>query len=433
MFLTDIDPNAKTKGSRDPLGTLGVWTGFGRRVIGNLTTQTTSLDDFRVLVIGCWLEDQVQGQVAFEGDAFLAWEQLVAYARLEVVPEAPSFRGITKANAKRRGDRIYVSAERGDQLLTNQRSYGIWGLYRAAAWRCGLVHPEAPLVRSETLQLVREVYLPLLESAWGAGARDLVRWVRAGHELRPGRDRLKLEAIASCISGPLRIAEVTLYRDTLVFGGGVDKRAGLLQESLSKALRSEVSGDRRPSREDVLGIAASTTVPELAEALEDIVACEAVLAPAAMCFSYLSQQDRTDVGAVADRLAAHFADAPTLLEQRWLERLRTIAAMRPHLIATVRDANGLGHGRWLDIAEALHSKDCQALVALLIDQNTAVARDRGASTGWVVVGTNGTLQVYLADLSTRLRDSDEVGDLRWNPYFIDTLHGLVHALPDVAS
>ena len=67
-------------------------------------------------------------------------------------------------------------------------------------------------------------------------------------------------------------------------------------------------------------------MPELAEALEDIVACEAVLAPAAMCFSYLSQQDRTEVDIVAGAACrALRGDAPTLLEQRWLERLRTIA------------------------------------------------------------------------------------------------------------
>ena len=37
---------------------------------------------------------------------------------------------------------------------------------------------------------------------------------------------------------------------------------------------------------------------------------------------------------------------------------------------------------------------------LLINQNAAVSRDRGGSTGWVVVGPPGRLQVYLADRST---------------------------------
>ena len=223
FFLTEIDPNAKTKGSRDPLGTLGVWTGFGRRVVGNLTTQTTSLDDFRVLVIGCWIEDQLAGQVAFDGDAFLVWEELTAYARLEVLADPPGFRGVTKAKKLRAAGTVHVSAERDSQLLTNQRAYGIWGLYRAAAWRCGLLCADPPLVRGETLQLMREVYLPILEEAWGPGARDLLRWAHRGHDLRLSGDRNKLEAIAACISGPLRKAELDLYRDTLLFGGIVEE------------------------------------------------------------------------------------------------------------------------------------------------------------------------------------------------------------------
>lgn len=433
MFLTDIDPNAKTKGSRDPLGTLGMWTGFGRRVVGNLTTQTTSLDDFRVLVIGCWLEDQVRGQVAFEGDAFLAWEQLCAYTRLDVLQETAGFRGVNKARRNLGRDRIDVSAERVDQLLTSQRVYGIWGLYRAAAWRCGLVFPEGPLVRHETLQVVHDVYLPLLEVAWGPGARELVRWVRSGHELRLRRDRDKLEAIAGCISGPLREAEADLYRDSLVHGGRENPALAAVQQELASALLSRVPADQRPSRQDVLAIAADARSPELREALEDIVACEAVLAPAAMCFSFLSQQDRTATDEVADRLAEHYADAPTLLERRWLDRLHAISAQRRHLVTTVRDEHGHGDDRWLAIADALHRKDFRAAVPLLIDQNTAVSRDRGASTGWVATGPNGLLQVHLADTSTRLRAPDEVGELWWNPYFLDTLHGLAHALREVAA
>ena len=42
MFLTLEDPNAKIKGSRDPLGAQPIWASFGRHVVTNLTMQTNS-------------------------------------------------------------------------------------------------------------------------------------------------------------------------------------------------------------------------------------------------------------------------------------------------------------------------------------------------------------------------------------------------------
>ena len=42
-FFTAIDPDARIKGSRDPLGFETIWTAFGREIIGNLTTVTRSV------------------------------------------------------------------------------------------------------------------------------------------------------------------------------------------------------------------------------------------------------------------------------------------------------------------------------------------------------------------------------------------------------
>ena len=42
-FLTDVDPQAAIKGSRDLLGVQTIWARLGRNVIGNLTPVTTSV------------------------------------------------------------------------------------------------------------------------------------------------------------------------------------------------------------------------------------------------------------------------------------------------------------------------------------------------------------------------------------------------------
>jgi hypothetical protein len=53
-FLTDIASRAAIKGSRDPLGEQPIWALIGRHVVGGLTTSTTSVRDFVVLLLGYW-------------------------------------------------------------------------------------------------------------------------------------------------------------------------------------------------------------------------------------------------------------------------------------------------------------------------------------------------------------------------------------------
>ena len=51
-FLTLEDPNAKIKGSRDPLGQMTLWAAFGRHVVTNLTTQSTTVRGYTTLLLG---------------------------------------------------------------------------------------------------------------------------------------------------------------------------------------------------------------------------------------------------------------------------------------------------------------------------------------------------------------------------------------------
>jgi hypothetical protein len=58
-FLTEIDPRAAVKGSRDPLGLQPIWTRFGRQVVGNLTTVTTSLRNFTTWMLGLHFAEEL--------------------------------------------------------------------------------------------------------------------------------------------------------------------------------------------------------------------------------------------------------------------------------------------------------------------------------------------------------------------------------------
>ena len=43
-FLTDLAPDARIKGSRDPLGFLPIWSRVGRKAIHNVTTVSGDAD-----------------------------------------------------------------------------------------------------------------------------------------------------------------------------------------------------------------------------------------------------------------------------------------------------------------------------------------------------------------------------------------------------
>ena len=74
-FLSLLDDRAKPKGSRDPLGFELVWSHFGRKVIGNLTTITSSIDNFAVALLGFYWVNQLVPMDEQE-DFTLYWERI---------------------------------------------------------------------------------------------------------------------------------------------------------------------------------------------------------------------------------------------------------------------------------------------------------------------------------------------------------------------
>ncbi|MEI6779274.1 MAG: hypothetical protein WCQ21_00005, partial [Verrucomicrobiota bacterium] len=57
-FFTALDPDARLKGSRDPLGFELLWTALGRTVVGNLTTVTRSVRQFGTLLFGFYFANK---------------------------------------------------------------------------------------------------------------------------------------------------------------------------------------------------------------------------------------------------------------------------------------------------------------------------------------------------------------------------------------
>ena len=163
--LIDIVSRAAIKGSRDPLGAQTIWTLLGRQVVGGLTTNTTSVRDFVVLLLGYWFVEKLDEAGSREEalPVFIRWEQLASYARF--LAGDTGFRGTTRTRAfLSEGARVTISAQPAYQTLANQKIYGLWGLYSQSARASALLDEKELRLTPEARQLAEKVYRDLLGS-----------------------------------------------------------------------------------------------------------------------------------------------------------------------------------------------------------------------------------------------------------------------------
>jgi len=165
-FLTDLDSRGDVKGSRDPLGVQAIWTHFGRKVVGNLTTVSSSLRGFTTTLLGYQLAELAKEHRSSSESTlsvFLKVEQLAAYSRLHVKKDG-DFRGIDRVKATLAdGPEIVISSNPSHQILTDQKTYGLWGLYSVPARRSGLVMSDEPALVDTAKAFVASSYTHRLE------------------------------------------------------------------------------------------------------------------------------------------------------------------------------------------------------------------------------------------------------------------------------
>ena len=73
---------------------------FGRKVVGNLATQTTSVRDFTIAMLGFWFIEQLSATDSVDSElgVFLRWEQVAAYARAGGVNRETGCRGTDRVH-----------------------------------------------------------------------------------------------------------------------------------------------------------------------------------------------------------------------------------------------------------------------------------------------------------------------------------------------
>jgi hypothetical protein len=417
-FLTQLDPHAKIKGSRDPLGLQPIWTRLGRRVVHNLTTVTTSLRGFSVWLLGMYFADQAVDE---RGDdegvfpaRFLKFEQLAAYSRVAWQDKArereyseDEIRGIlrVKRNLHEGKERVRISADQDGQILANQRTYGLWGLYTVAARNSGWLDLTTSRLTPEARDFVEAEYLPGLDRT----GESVFPFLRKDRYFEPqGRDTPLGRSLARLLGPSMSEAEREFYARHLLACGEHDSQ----QQHLWERIR-DVNWPlpfSMPELREVIKRCQSRGEGLLAQHLEHIRHVESVIGPAGWLFNFiLARNDQA-----ADDIVREVKSA-------WGARLAHVdPTLFSMALLTIKENLPAGtYNRLIVLAEVMATGDYRQVIELALEQNRAVMQERGGDA-WVRLKA-GRLDVRFRDDTGALPAQNELPDLWTNTYFLNSL------------
>ena len=428
-FLTALDSRAKIKGSRDPLGIQPIWTRLGRKVVGNLTTVSTSVRDFTVLMWGFRLIEQAQAQGwhGREADLFLRWEQLADYVR-RLVNKEPGIRGIDRVdrNLAAGGGRVTLSAQADHQILSDQQTYGLWGLYTGPARVSGLVETDRLRLAPEAVEFLDQHDVPILRSH-DVSERVLLKLLTADQATvdLAGSHRSLAAGLAQVLQWPLRPADRQFYRQHLVFGGSSERTQGMQQRLAELMLGTGPDLRTGPTLMrawcNAAKLAADSTGAALAAELVRIIDAESVLAVADAVFAWTLGCDQAPLSKLV-----------TTMEKQWGSRIGSVNVdgfqkLDGELLAATRDqpladtwqqlAQGLANGHYIQVNQSL------------AHINRVVMQARGGAP-WVEIRDEMWI-VRQQTESGKLPKYEQLAELWTFPYFLDSLRQVARSCAEV--
>ena len=393
---------------------------MGRHVVGNLTTVSTSVRDFTTLLVGYWLAEQVAEKAGTETElgTFLKWEQLVAHARWQVNKDG-GFRGTERVQAaSSRSSRVQLGWHH--QILSNQKIYGLWGLYTVPAHSSGMIHGSPSRLTPPAREFVERTYISQFTRCGLRDARavvDMLVTESVDFDFRGRELHQKIgEVVGQLMNPQLLREEKEFYRRHLLHGGPQDRTDGR-QSQLAEILEAHHdSGEFSWQPGAVMSFAktAARRGPNwrpLASRLERIAVAESVLAPAAALFGYLLSCHGVTPEDIAQRLAnAWGARGLAMIDTK------AFAELESELADGVAEVGR----RWTYIAEGLCRGDYGAVLRLLVEQNRYIMKVRGNAGAWIEI-TGGKLDVRVKDESGWLPNCDKLPSLWRHSYFLNAL------------
>jgi hypothetical protein len=137
---------------------------MGRHVVGNLTTVSTSVRDFTTTILGYYFAERMSNEDQGGNDlaVFLRWEQLAAYARGGINRDWV-FRGTERPKKNfNENARVRLGTDSAALILSDQKTYGLWGLYSVPSRSSGLLTGDPAHVTPSVRKFIEDEYLSTL-------------------------------------------------------------------------------------------------------------------------------------------------------------------------------------------------------------------------------------------------------------------------------
>jgi hypothetical protein len=301
-FLSLLDDRAKPKGSRDPLGFELVWTHFGRRVVGNLTTITSSLENFAVALLGFYWANELAENVAPEDNQkvvreyFLKYEQIAGYLRY--YGKSKDIMGVTRISNRISNDKqkLPIGMAADEQILSDQTGYGLWGFYSNALKDTNLVDGNERKPTTLGVALAQKIEKTLDKDTF-------LSWIK-GNNLN--KDALK--AVSSRYMKAIHKEEIITELFERLMNGGSKQ---LIQKDLWMVTNEIAKKQKLPSQigsfiQSIKSYSNSSAV--LISRLEDIEKVERVLVSINNIFSYCQRQNDIEFDKIIKELEKQHYD-----------------------------------------------------------------------------------------------------------------------------
>jgi hypothetical protein len=424
MFLTLEDPNARIHGSRDPLGVQPVWASFGRHVVTNLTTVTNSIRGFTILLLGRMLtEKMIDKGTAGEQDAlsiFLRTEQIGSYARYLSHGVDDDIRGIERVKrfVEENGSSVPIRDDISGMILSDQKVYGLWGLYSVSARTSGMI-ADGPVGLTEfTREFTDKNYWPVLQGI----EPKLFKLLKDGGFLKTHKNGPIFSTMSKLLPQTFTNEEVWFYSQTLRDALHVkDNPSAKRQPLFAKLLKNHSDFQNGISRAEILGLAKAARGKDeaLALRLEKIARLEALFAPAEAIFDYLQTRGDQKPADLASKIRDHWGkQVPYISESSTNDILPEIENIVGKELATVM--------KNCDLTLAAGAYE-DAIMGIL-EWNKIVMTARKAAP-WIQLN-DGKLDVRYRGQEKELPDGKMLPGLWRNSYFIDALKRIVFHLAE---
>lgn len=395
-IISLLDDRARPKGSRDPLGMEAVWSFMGRKVVGNLTTVTGNLDNFIVALLCCYYANSQSTALEEIHEHFMRAEQLAAYLKLAAAAES-GFLGITRATKNFQQAQVELGMRPEAQLLSDQLSYGLWGLYSSAIAGAGLI---AGIERKPTTTgnaLIGLIIKELGEGRWN----DFQRLATSNNVTN-----LALTNLAQPFHAMLR--SPTLRQVVVSELLAKQKDCGLQSELYAVANNYLSDKDRaieaRSFCDWLTGWEKIT--PELKTAIERIRDIEAVLVLANTLISWLQGQKIARVADLQSVLAPRLKDVTC--KESWMQETSL-----PHRDFLVK------------LVSAINADNAEDAIAVVLKQNKDVMLQRGGAA-WVEIDSQRKVIVRVPNDKAHLPEDLSSFSQAWqNNYFLGSFLSII--------